>query len=296
MKLEIRNVTKNFDQTVALNNISLNLTAGVYGLLGSNGSGKTTLFRLICGITKPDKGKILYNNEDITLHGESFRTVLGFLPQEFSYYADFSGLKCMLYIAALKGVTGKLAKKRCLELLNLVGLSDVRNQKIKKYSGGMKRRLGIAQALINDLEVLILDEPTVGLDPKERVRFRNLISSISKNKIILLSTHIVSDVEYISDEIILLNQGTIQEQSSVADLLIKIKNQVWEVTTTQNERTYFYNHFTISNEKFEGENLVLRIVSAIKPTENATAVIPVLEDLYLNYFQEEVKTNDYFKL
>ncbi len=186
MKLEIKNLTKTFDGAKALTNVSVTLNPGVYGLLGANGSGKTTLFRLICGVIKADEGKIIYNGEDISLNEEMFRSVLGFLPQDFSYYADFTGLKFMLYIAALKGLRGKLAKQRSLELLDLVGLSEQKDKKIKKYSGGMKQRLGIAQAMINDPEVLILDEPTVGLDPKERVRFRNLISSLSDNKIIIL--------------------------------------------------------------------------------------------------------------
>lgn len=223
MKLEIKNLTKTFDGAKALTNVSVTLNPGVYGLLGANGSGKTTLFRLICGVIKADEGKIIYNGEDISLNGEMFRSVLGFLPQDFSYYADFTGLKFMLYIAALKGLRGKLAKQRSLELLDLVGLSEQKGKKIKKYSGGMKQRLGIAQAMINDPEVLILDEPTVGLDPKERVRFRNLISSLSDNKIIILSTHIVSDVESISDEVLVLNKGVIQDRGSVNQLLKKLK-------------------------------------------------------------------------
>ncbi|TVS93867.1 ABC transporter ATP-binding protein, partial [Enterococcus durans] len=232
MKLEIKNLTKTFDGAKALTNVSVTLNPGVYGLLGANGSGKTTLFRLICGVIKADEGKIIYNGEDISLNEEMFRSVLGFLPQDFSYYADFTGLKFMLYIAALKGLRGKLAKQRSLELLDLVGLSEQKGKKIKKYSGGMKQRLGIAQAMINDPEVLILDEPTVGLDPKERVRFRNLISSLSDNKIIILSTHIVSDVESISDEVLVLNKGVIQDRGSVNQLLKNIENSVWEVRTT----------------------------------------------------------------
>ncbi|MFS0929833.1 ABC transporter ATP-binding protein [Enterococcus durans] len=288
MKLEIKNLTKTFDGAKALTNVSVTLNPGVYGLLGANGSGKTTLFRLICGVIKADEGKIIYNGEDISLNGEMFRSVLGFLPQDFSYYADFTGLKFMLYIAALKGLRGKLAKQRSLELLDLVGLSEQKGKKIKKYSGGMKQRLGIAQAMINDPEVLILDEPTVGLDPKERVRFRNLISSLSDNKIIILSTHIVSDVESISDEVLVLNKGVIQDRGSVNQLLKKIENSVWEVRTTQKEMKSYYHSFSISNQKYEGDDVVLRIISAKKPANNAVQAKANLEDLYLYYFRTEV--------
>lgn len=295
MKLEIKNLTKTFDGAKALTNVSVTLNPGVYGLLGANGSGKTTLFRLICGVIKADEGKIIYNGEDISLNGEMFRSVLGFLPQDFSYYADFTGLKFMLYIAALKGLRGKLAKQRSLELLDLVGLSEQKGKKIKKYSGGMKQRLGIAQAMINDPEVLILDEPTVGLDPKERVRFRNLISSLSDNKIIILSTHIVSDVESISDEVLVLNKGVIQDRGSVNQLLKKIENSVWEVRTTQREMKSYYHSFSISNQKYEGDDVVLRIISAKKPANNAVQAKANLEDLYLYYFRTEVLGECRFK-
>lgn len=290
MKLEIKNLTKKFDETIALDSLTITLNAGVYGLLGSNGSGKTTLFKIICGVIKPDDGEILYDGEDISLNDSMFRSILGFLPQDFSYYPDFTGMKFMLYISSLKGLRGKLAKRRCLELLKLVGLEDVKNKKIKKYSGGMKRRLGIAQSLINDPKVLIFDEPTVGLDPKERVRFRNLISSLSDNKIIILSTHIVSDVEYISDEVLVLNKGMLQNRGSVGTLLNNVENNVWEVTINkQTDFSYFRDNFTISNQKYNHENVILRIISSKKPSPDARLVEPSLEDLYLFYFREEGK-------
>lgn len=183
MKLELMNITKKYEGTVVLDNVSFSLTPGVYGLLGSNGSGKTTLFRIICGLINADEGEVMYNRKNTDANSQEFRTILGFLPQDFSYYPEFTAMKFMLYIAALKGLNPTVAKHKSNELLDKVGLEEVKNKRIKKFSGGMKQRLGIAQALLNDPEVLILDEPTSGLDPKERVRFRNLISSFSQEKL-----------------------------------------------------------------------------------------------------------------
>ena len=206
MELTINNITKQYGNVTVLDDVSYRFTPGIYGILGANGAGKTTLFRIICGLMRANCGNIQYDHKDIALQAEYYRSILGFLPQDFRYYPDFTGLNFMMYIASLKGLNGKIAKKRCLDLLVQVGLDDVKNKKIRKYSGGMKQRLGIAQAMINNPEILILDEPTVGLDPKERVKFRKLISSFASEKIVLLSTHIVSDIEYIADEIITINE------------------------------------------------------------------------------------------
>lgn len=289
MQLELNNITKKYDDTVVLDNVSFSLEPGVYGLLGSNGSGKTTLFRILSGVIKQDAGTVTYNHDDVRTNSDVFRSVLGFLPQDFSYYPDFTGMKFMLYIAALKGINKNFAKKRCLELLKLVGLEDVKDKKIKKYSGGMKQRLGIAQAMINDPEVLILDEPTVGLDPKERVRFRNLISSFSENKIIILSTHIVSDIEYIADEILVLNQGKLENRGASSELVKTIHGCVWETVVETNKLKEMLAKHIISNQKHEGHGTVLRIISKEKPTQNAKQVEPTLEDLYLYYFREEAQ-------
>lgn len=207
MELNIDRVTKQYKNKIAVDRLSFSLQKGVTGLLGANGAGKTTLMRMICGVLAPTGGDITYNG--VPVSEESYRDVLGYLPQDFGYYPEFSGWDFMMYFSSLKGLSKRDAAARSRELLEMVSLSDVAKKKIKTYSGGMKQRLGIAQALINRPEVLILDEPTAGLDPKERVRFRNLIEEIGKNNIVLLSTHIVSDVEHIADRVIMMKSGQI---------------------------------------------------------------------------------------
>lgn len=288
MKLEVRNIKKSYERTTVLDNLSFTLEPGIYGLLGANGAGKSTLFKIICGIIKANEGSINYNDQNVIESSENFCSVLGFLPQEFRYYPEFTALKFLLYISALKGLDRKFAKIKCLELLTTVGLDDVKDKKIKKYSGGMKQRLGIAQAMLNNPEVLILDEPTVGLDPKERVKFRNLISSFSEKKIVILSTHIVSDVEYIADEILILKQGKLEDRGSSIELVKEINGQVWECVVQQNVVPELIEKYTISNQKHEENGIVLRIISKKQPTETAVQVPPTLEDLYLYYFREEV--------
>ena len=205
MELVIDRVTKQYQNKIAVDRISLTLHKGVYGLLGANGAGKTTLMRMLCGILKPTGGTITLDGVDVS--EEKYRAVLGYLPQDFGYYPEFTGMDFLLYMAALKGLPKDQAKRKAKELLKLVALEDVAKKKIKTYSGGMKQRIGIAQALLNDPELLILDEPTAGIDPKERVRFRNLIGELGKESIVLLSTHIVSDIERVADEILMMKGG-----------------------------------------------------------------------------------------
>lgn len=207
MELVVDRLTKQYKNKIAVDRVSLQLTPGVYGLLGANGAGKTTLMRMICGILKPTGGTVTLDRQDVS--EESYRARLGYLPQDFGYYPEFSGWDFLMYMAALKGLEKSYAKKRTEELLEFTVLQDVARKKIKTYSGGMKQRLGIAQVLLNDPDLLILDEPTSGLDPKERVRFRKLIEQLGKDSIILLSTHIVSDVEQIADKVLLMKDGQI---------------------------------------------------------------------------------------
>ena len=211
MELILDQVTKNYSNTSVVNQISINFEPGVTGLLGANGAGKTTLMRMICGILKPTSGKITFQFENDMLNTaeEMYRDALGYLPQDFGYYPSFTGKEFLMYMAALKGIEKHAAKRKCKELLNVVNLEAVANKKIKTYSGGMKQRLGIAQAILNNPKILVLDEPTSGLDPKERVKFRNMIAELGKDSIVIFSTHIVSDVEHIADRIIMMKEGSI---------------------------------------------------------------------------------------
>ncbi len=205
MELVIDRLSKQYKNRIAVDRISLRLTPGVYGLLGANGAGKTTLMRMLCGILKPTGGTVTLDGEDVST--EEYRSKLGYLPQDFGYYPEFTGQDFLMYMASLKGLEKSYAKKRVKELLELVGLGEKGRKRVKTYSGGMKQRLGVAQALLNSPELLVLDEPTAGLDPKERVRFRNLIRELGKDSIVLLSTHIVSDIEHIADEILMMKDG-----------------------------------------------------------------------------------------
>lgn len=278
--------TKYLD-VLAVDRVDLEFHPGVYGLLGANGAGKTTLMRMICGILKPTAGEISWNGQEITRLGEEYRSRLGYLPQDFGYYPEFTAEKFLLYLASLKGLGRLQAGQKMLELLELTGLAEERKRKIRTFSGGMKQRLGIAQALLNDPEILILDEPTAGLDPKERVRFRNLISACARERIVLLSTHIVSDVEYIAGKILVMKKGKMIHQGSPDIIIHEIDGKVWECETDTAQADALCEIYNVGNIKNTDGRAVLRIISEEKPVEGARPAEPTLEDLYLYYFREE---------
>lgn len=287
MELRLDRLTKQFGSAIAVDRLSATLTPGVYGLLGANGAGKTTLMRMICDVLKPTSGSVVWNGTPIERLGERYRSVLGYLPQDFGYYPDFSALDFMLYLSALKGLDSKAAKRRSMELLDLVGLKNVAKRKVKTFSGGMKQRLGIAQAVINDPQVLVLDEPTAGLDPKERVRFRNLISALAQDKVVILSTHIVSDVEYIADEILIMRAGQIVASGTVEEILAQVTGVVWECAVTPREADVMSARMAVGNVRYDHAGMaIVRIVSDTAPHSSARLVEPTLEDVYLYIFQE----------
>lgn len=280
-ELRLEQISKEYKGKKAVNNISVTFTYGVYGLLGENGAGKTTLMRMICGLLQKSNGKILCDGSEIEKMGGSYRRLLGYLPQDFGYYPDYSAWRFLMYMAALKALPQDYAKKKVSELLELVNLTDVKDKKLKTFSGGMLKRIGIAQALLNEPEILILDEPTSGLDPKERVRFRNIISSLGKDRIIILSTHIVSDIEYIADKIIMMKKGNIAAFGTAADIMKPIEQAVWEYVVSQQDAESLSQNCLVSNLKNTKQGVLLRMISDSIPAKDAVNVPPTLEDAYL---------------
>ena len=292
MALILDGLTKTFSSFPAVNNLSYTMDTGVYGLLGVNGAGKTTLMRMLCTLLTPTSGTITWDGQDIFSLGSAYRNLLGYLPQDFGYYPDFSVQDYLLYIASIKGLRPATARQRMQSLLEQVGLTQVRRQKMKKLSGGMKRRAGIAQAMLNDPKILILDEPTAGLVPKERIRFRNLISELAENRLVLLSTHIVSDVEYIADQILLMKDGSLVHHGTSQQLLAAAPTQVWTCTVPRAQADQLLHQYPVVNLKTLPQGVQLRVLSQTPPTPEAHPAEMTLEDLFLHYFGETAGETD----
>ena len=286
MDLRISNLTKDFDGFKAVNNFSYQMDCGVYGLLGVNGAGKTTLMRMLTTLMKPTSGHITWDGEDVFAMDGQYRMLLGYLPQDFGYYPDFSVYDYLMYIAALKGIRPAVARQRVKELLKQVGLVKARNKKMKTLSGGMKRRAGIAQAMLNDPKILILDEPTAGLDPSERIRFRNLISELSEDRIVLLSTHIVSDIEYIANQILLMKDGCITLSGTASEVAHSIPERIWTFSVPKAQIDAYLRAYKVANVKTIPGGAELRVLSTACPHSSAMEVEATLEDVFLYYFSE----------
>ena len=290
MKLEIRHVTKRYRDKMAAADVSLTLTPGVWGLLGANGAGKTTLMRMLAGILRPTEGQILCDGVEIGALGAAYREKLGYLPQEFGFYPEFTVQDYLEYMAALKGLPRAEAARQIDALLERVSLAEVRRKKIVKLSGGMKRRVGIAQALLNDPEILILDEPTAGLDPGERVRFRNLLSVFALARIVLISKHIVSDVEYIAAENGVMKDGKIIAVDTTEGLVQQIEGKVWQGSAPAGELPRWEHCLQVVNLRNETDGTVaLRYLAEAPQLPGSIPARRKLEDLYLWLFPEETE-------
>ena len=287
MELLLENLRKEFGGTPAVAGVTAVLQPGIYGLLGANGAGKTTLLRMICGVLRPTSGRVCLDGIPIDTLGAAYRDRLGYLPQEFAGYPRYTARDFLLYMAVLKGMTRARARPKVEELLRTVRLQEAGGKKLRTFSGGMRRRLGIAQALLNDPDILILDEPTAGLDPKERVHFRNILEGYAQEKIVLLSTHIVSDLEAIAHTVFLMKDGQIQTRGTVPELLQQANGRVWELTVPSQEAETWQARMTVANLRYDGNSVTLRILADAKPAPAARPCIPTLEDMYLLYFPEE---------
>lgn len=288
MELCMEHVSKQFKDITAVDDVSLHITPGVWGLLGANGAGKTTLMRMIAGIMTPSCGEIFYDGIPIRELKESYRDVFGYLPQEFGFYPEFTVKDYLEYVAVLKGLTPKDSKRRIHELLEQMTLSHVRNKKIIKLSGGMKRRVGIAQALLNEPEVLILDEPTSGLDPGERVRFRNLLSEFAHDRIVLISTHIVSDVEYIATQNAVMKGGKLIARGTTEELVRLVEGKIWTAQIPMNRLPEYERKLQIVNVRNEDAGQIsIRYLAAEPYIEDSIPASPHLEDLYLWMFPQK---------
>lgn len=291
MELIIKNISKEFKDKVAVDKFNVTLNSGIYGLLGPNGSGKTTLMRMLADVSSPSSGDILVNGESKNKLGAKYRDLIGYVPQNIGFYKNFTAEKFLYYVAALKGVDKNIEKSKIDELLKFVNLDQDRKRKIGKFSGGMKQRLGIAQALLNDPKILILDEPTAGLDPNERIRFKNLISQLSKDKVVIFSTHIVSDIEFMANEILVMKEGKLVEKSSIEDILDTVRGKVYTLSISETDLEDVQNEFKISSMIRTNNRINVRVVGESKINIKEFKYIeeePNLQDVFLYYFNESV--------
>lgn len=279
--LTVSDVTKNYGKFTAVENITLDLDNGLYGLLAPNGAGKTTLIKMITTLLIPTSGEILYNGVEIRKMGAEYRTLLGYLPQKFGYYKNNSPIQYLDYLAALKGMPTNGLKQRIGEVIEQVGLTDSANVKMRKFSGGMLQRVGIAQAILNDPKILILDEPTAGLDPKERVRFRNIISALSKDRIVILSTHIVSDIESIANRVIMIKDKHLYKNDTVTAICSELDGCVFETSVSDNEYADFESKYLVLSARQERDGMTVRYYDNDKTTIAARECVPNLEDVFL---------------
>ncbi|SES45380.1 ABC transporter ATP-binding protein [Psychrobacillus sp. OK032] len=287
MELSIQSISKSYKNKQILDNISLTFTSGVYSFLGANGSGKTTLMRIIINVLKPTSGKVLLNGEEITGLGEEYRDLLGYVPQHVAFYPNMKVHSFLEYVGTLKGIEKKVLHQKVDYWLKQVNLYEERNQKIRKLSGGMKQRVGIAQAMLNDPKILILDEPTAGLDPKERIRFRSIIASLSVNRIVLYTTHIASDLEGLTDYVCILRKGKLEQLNRPEEVLNTLKNKVWEVIIRPSELANIENTYRVGAIEKTGGQIRVRLYHEDQPLPAAIKKEPTLEDIYLYYFREE---------
>lgn len=292
MELRMQNLTKEFGDFTAVDHLNFTMENGVYGLLGVNGAGKTTLMKMLCTLLSPTSGEITCNGREILGMGADYRRILGYLPQEFGFYPEFTVQDYLSYIAALKGLRPVVAKRRVQELIEKTGLKKAAKKKMKKLSGGMKRRAGIAQAMLNNPKILVLDEPTAGLDPNERIRFRNLISELAEDRLVLLSTHIVSDIEYVANDILLMKDGGLVTSGTVTELTESITEKVWTLETARKDVDSYMKKYKVSNVKTVPGGVSLRVLAAEKPSENAVLDEATLEDVFLHYFGEKAGGED----
>lgn len=293
MKVEIQNLTKRFGQKTAVDDVSLALTSGVWGLIGANGAGKTTLMRMLAGILTPTSGRVLCDSADTRAMGEAWRDMLGYLPQHFGFYPEFTVADYLDYMAALKGLEKQAARRKIEELCEILSLARVYKNKIKKLSGGTQRRVGIAQALLNDPEVLILDEPTSGLDPGERVRFRNLLSEFARDRIVLISTHIVSDIEYIAAENAIMKDGRLIDVGTTEQLLRAVEGKVFTALVPDGLLAQTEREVRVVSLKNEGGGQTrVRYVADAPLLRGSEFAEPRLEDLYLWLFKDERRQDD----